>query len=79
MWPLLEIGQRISGSFSVFGDNMCAFGAERMKNMNELQIEAGENAQKPSKPQSVTMGNILNASFPLGFSQLFLAPPSPRK
>ena len=50
---------------------MSASGAERMKNMNELQIEAGENAQKPSKTQSVTMGNILNAFFPLGFSQLF--------
>lgn len=71
MWPLLEIGQRISGSFSVFGDNMSAFGAERMKNTNELQVEAGEDAQEPSKPQSVTMGNILNAFFPLGSSQLF--------
>lgn len=71
MWLLLEIGQRISGSFSVFNDNMSAFGAERMKNMNELQMEAEEDAQKLSKPQSVTIGNILNAYFPLGSSQLF--------
>lgn len=50
---------------------MSAFGAERMKNMNELQMEAEEDAQKLSKPQSVTIGNILNAYFPLGSSQLF--------
>lgn len=49
---------------------MPTFGAEEMKNMNELQVEAGEDGQKLSNPSSVTRHH-LEYVFSFGSSQLF--------
>ena len=62
MCPLPELGQLISGPFSVFSDNMPIVGADQMRNTNELSLEAGEDGQKLSSLNGVANTTIYFAT-----------------